>query len=183
MTKAQRETAINAWRLCREIPLVAYRSTPPNEANADTVARCLFMICAHESNGFKARRQYGFSADSIGGAFGLWQCERDGINRAVERMSQREIWNRCCAWLRKEGSEMPMDTKAVMMAVQKPNGDALACLIARVYHLGVTAAIPADLVKMADYCKKYHNTDKGKATPELYLAAYRFWLPIAEGGA
>ena len=179
MTKDQIRTAQNTWRLCLEIPLVAYLGNPPHIDKAYNVSRCLFMIAAHESDGFKARRQYGFSPDSMRGAFGLWQCELDGINRAIERMSQRETWLRCMKWLRKEGVEMPMDTKSVLMMLQKAQGDPLACLLARVFHLGVRDEIPSDLVEMSEYCKRFHNTFAGSATPENYLNAYNKWITVA----
>lgn len=179
----QIETARNCLALCKSAANEIWINRAPDPIYADTVADCLFMIAAHESDGFRARRQYGFSPTSMGGAFGLWQCEADGINRSIARIQSNEIaWRRCVSWLRQHGLEMPMRTDLVLQAIQQPSGDPLAAMIVRLFHFGVPDAIPGTLPAMAAYAKRYHNTVAGSATAQNYLDAFNRWHPLATGG-
>jgi len=47
-------------RLCRDCAASLYGAVPPSPAYAEQVAQLLFMTAAHESAGFRYRRQIGF---------------------------------------------------------------------------------------------------------------------------
>ena len=84
--------------LCDDCACSIYTSTAPSMAYADRVARLLFMTAAHESGGFRWRRQLGFSRDDDRGAFGLWQCEWQSIAdsiRYVRTPKRVELYHRC----------------------------------------------------------------------------------------
>jgi hypothetical protein len=139
----------------------------------------LYMVAAHESAGFVARRQFRFSRTSSGGAFGLWQIQQAGIASARAAVEMSGVFReRCLAWLYRWKGVWPPTSGDTMLAMQDRDGDALACLVARVYHLIDPAPVPADLGGMAKYCKDHHNYG-GAATPAKYLAAFRKWVVVA----
>jgi hypothetical protein len=139
----------------------------------------LYMVAAHESAGFVARRQFRFSRTSSRGAFSLWQIEQAGIvagRSCVERSgAMRE---RCLGWLYRWQGVWPPNVADTLLAVQDRDGDALACLLARVYHLLDSAVVPPDIGGIARYCKEHHNWG-GSATAAKYLAAWKRWALIA----
>lgn len=179
ITQIQVETARRVWALSRSAAREIWLVKAPEAGYSEAVACMLYMVAAHESAGFVARRQFRFSRTSARGAFGLWQIEQAGIvagRRAVE--ASGVMRERCLAWLYRWQGVWPGSTADTMLAVQDRDGDALACLLARVYHLLDPVAVPATLPEMAAYCKAHHNYG-GKATPAKYLAAWKIWVPVA----
>jgi len=45
--------------------------------------------------------------------------------------------------------------------------------VCRLLYYRMPQVIPSDLAGMAEYWKKYYNTNKGKGTPEKFIAAYK----------
>lgn len=166
--------------LCDDCACSIYTSTAPSMAYADRVARLLFMTAAHESGGFRWRRQLGFSRDDDRGAFGLWQCELASIEASIDlihRPDRRPLRDRCLAWLDRwpglEDVDLSHRTLGIaLLALQEPRGDPLSCLLARLHYLRVPEAVPATVQDMAAYAKRHYNTRLGKATAADYLSAY-----------
>lgn len=50
-----------------------------------------------------------------------------------------------------------------------------ATFMARCFFLRIPEAIPTDYKEMAEYAKKYWNTEAGKAIPHDYLHAFNTW--------
>ena len=170
--------------LCDDCACSIYTSTAPSMAYADRVARLLFMTAAHESGGFRWRRQLGFSRDDDRGAFGLWQCEWQSIAdsiRYVRTPKRVELYHRCVTWLDgydKYFPELAVDEvskNGILAVIQDSRGDPLSCLLARLHYLRVPEAVPATVQDMAVYAKRYYNTRLGKATAADYLSAYEKW--------
>ncbi len=178
-TQVQIETARRVWALSRSAARKIWLKRAPEAGYAEAVACMLYMVAAHESGGFVARRQFRFSRTSSGGAFGLWQIEEAGIvagRLAVE--ASGVMRDRCLGWLYRWQGVWPATSADTLLAVQEWDGDALACLLARMYHLADRAPVPATLPEMAVYCKEHHNYG-GRATPAAYLAAWKVWAPVA----
>jgi hypothetical protein len=179
MTAVQIETARRVWAMCRSVAREIWLKRAPDAGYAELVAIMLYMIAACESAGFLARRQWRYLRTSTGGAFGLWQIERAGIDAARAGVVTSGVMReRCVGWLYRWQGVWPAATSDTMLAVQDRDGDALACLLARVYHLLDPVAVPPGLTEIAEYCKQHHNYG-GKASPEKYLAAFRKWIVVA----
>jgi len=179
--------------LCLSCGKSIYGSKAPSEQYAMRAAQLLFMTAAHESNGFRARRQYGFpqfppnanpntiSRRHYAGAFGLWQCEIGSIQTSLFWMiAHIEVGHRAHLWLQSQGDGLGVTGRNVYDAlcdVQYPSGDALSCLLGRVHYLRVPEAIPATIPEMAKYAKRYYNTAAGKARPSHYERAFETHWP------
>lgn len=171
--------------LCDDCACSIYGTRPPSAAYADAVARLLFMTAAHESGGFRYRRQIGFARDSVTGAFGLWQCEWPSIAdsiRYIRNPQRAELYGRCVTWLDGYDKHFPelalhdVAQRGILATIQDVRGDPLSCLLARLHYLRVPEAVPATVQEMAAYAKKHYNTRLGKATAADYLSAYeRYW--------
>lgn len=143
-----------------------------------SVARLLFMTLAHESDSFRARRQYKFKPTTSGGAFGLAQTERTSMWLSIKRMKRDDAVGRACrAFLTDHAITFPHKFKAAAMQVQVPAGDPLSVLLCRLHYLRVPAPVPGTITEMAAYAKKYYNTAAGKAKPTDYENAYYRLLP------
>ena len=180
ITPIQVATARRVWMLCRSVAREIWLLKPPTPGYADAVAWMLYMLAAYESAGFLARRQWRFLRTSTGGAFSLWQIECAGIAAARVAVEQTSAMReRCLVWLYRWQGVWPGSTSDTLLAVQDRDGDALACLCARVYHLLDPAPVPEGLEGIAVYCKEHHNYG-GKATSEKYLNALRVWAPVVD---
>lgn len=157
---------------CRAV----HNGNPPTFGYADRAASLMFMTAAHESDGFRARRQYGFSAGTTRGAFSLFQMEFPSIRESLAMIKARPVLHgQATAFLTAIDSPVEFDDPfRVLQAIQKPTGDALAAVLARLHYYRVPAPVPETPMEQAQYAKKYWNTYLGKATPEDYLcAAYK----------
>lgn len=120
----------------------------------------LVMTMAHESKGGQYLMQY-----PKGPALGIFQMEKGTFNDLWDRylINKPDLVDRimktCNLKLQPIAEEMSEDL-------------ALATAMARVYYLRVRQTIPTDLEQMAEYAKKYWNTEYGKATANDYLSAY-----------
>lgn len=174
----------NILRLCRDCAASIYGTTPPSPEYAERVAKLLFMTSAHESGGFRYRRQIGFTRDSVTGAFGLWQCEWPSIAdsiRFIRNPKRAELYGRCVTWLDGYDRQFPelalhdVAQRGILATIQDVRGDPLSCLLARLHYLRVPEAVPATVQEMAAYAKKYYNTRLGSATDADYFRAYERW--------
>lgn len=171
-------------RLCRDCASSIYGTRAPTAAYADNVARLLFMTAAHESGGFRHRRQLGFARFSAKGAFGLWQCELASVEDSIDYIrnaSRRPLFERCMQWLDgwPELSDIDLSHRTAafaLLALQDPRGDPLSCLLARLHYVRDPQPVPATPPEMAAYAKRVYNTRLGAATAADYLRAYeRYW--------
>jgi len=174
--------------LCYEVAFQVYDSRGPTPAYADRAARLLFMTAAHESAGFRYRRQIGFSPTSTRGAFGVTQCERANIRTSCDWLARRPYARmRVEDWLHSHSGLASIRLDAAGMApmlavLQQEQGDPLSYLLARLSYYRHPEPIPATLGEMAWYAKKYHNTLAGSATVAMYLDAYRRYWPASMNG-
>ena len=119
----------------------------------------LVMTMAHESNG-----GYYLDQDS-GPAIGVYQMEEATFN---------DIWRRYL-FGRPELEAKIMSAcnlHHIPDAGEMAGNLYLATAMARVFYCRVYTKIPDDLQEMAQYCKKYWNTEEGKATADQYYGAY-----------
>lgn len=107
----------------------------------------LFMIAAHESGDFSYIRQI------HGVALGIYQMEPDTFYDVRGYAKRRNY-------------PFPLDPMELIIDFSA------ASIAARVFFLRIPESIPPSLTAKAEYAKKYWNTEKGKATPQLYRNAY-----------
>jgi hypothetical protein len=149
------------------------------------VARLLFSTVAHESDGFRARRQYGFTAHSTKGAFGLWQCEWGSISSSLQALVYRPAINeQCIAWVDTFGISrdclLPSNQPQTLLLLQEEKGDPLSAMFARLHYKWIPEAVPENIYDIAAYAKKYYNTYRGKARESDYRTAYEKYWPYSE---
>ncbi len=130
--------------------------------------KILMMTACHESMGFRYRAQVG------GPALSFFQIEPNTLddlytNYLAYRPDKQALVD---AYL-PEG----MDRLEAL-----ENVDKYACAAARMLYWRVPEALPAvtDDEGMAEYCKKYWNTEMGAATAQKYLDDYRLYGPNPE---
>ncbi len=161
--------------LCISCAKGIYGNRPPSEHYAARVARLLAGTAAVES-GISERRQHGFSATTIKGAWGLWQTEIAALRDSLAYVQARPaLMRRCGEWLfEHNGGDFAVlyglaDAEILRLLA---TWDRLACLVARLHYLRIPSAIPEDLTEQARYWKKYYNTRLGKGTPGKYIDAW-----------
>lgn len=162
-------------RLCVACARSVYGTKPPTVAYADRAARLLFMTGAHESGGWRFRRQQRYGRDSKDGAFGLWQTERASMTASMDWLLGREAaMHHAREFLVRQnaGGQLDLPINEQLHMVQSRIGDALSCLYARLHYFRVPAPIPATPREWAQYAKQHYNTYLGKARPSDYLRAY-----------
>lgn len=165
------------WQMSDSGSRVIWEKRPPGAVYADTVARMMVMVGAHESKGFLCDRQEGFEGRAKGGAFGIFQVEEPGIEFAMSRLRGSSfLWARVCDWLGWWGELPPGPYESVPALISDGQHDALAVAVMRAYHWGNNDTIPWDPLGMSEYCKKRHNWN-GRATPRMYLEAWERWAP------
>lgn len=152
---------------------------PPDEEYSRAAANLLLMTVAHESDGFRARRQYGpyLADDDERGAFGLWQIEYASLSESLEWIWRNKTLRRnCIRFLGTYGFDKlcvsPASNDEVAWLIQQKVGDPVCCMLARVHYLRRPGRIPSDLMDAAKYAKDQYNTRKGSATPDLYFEAF-----------
>lgn len=172
--------------LCDDCACSIYNTRAPSLEYARRVAKLLFMTAAHESGGFRWRRQLGLGRFDNRGAFGLWQCERASIEdsiRFVRSAKRRALYHHCVDWLDAYDHDFPdlslseHDLNAITTVMQDNRGDPLACLMARLHYLKFPGAVPPNTAGMAAYAKQYYNTHLGKAVAADYLIAFEKYWP------
>lgn len=170
--------------VCGDVfPTVEYR---------DRAARLVFGTAAHESDGFRYRRQVGdripfVPSAPLFGAYGLCQMESGAIAD-------------CVAWLQKHREAaarvaglLYQDRRAELYAAELvarrslydwaelltlEGGDLAAAVLCRVYYLTRPGAIPESDLGRADYWKREWNTDKGSGTVEKFMGHWFDWAPV-----
>lgn len=171
----QAEMSKKIWEMSNECGH-AFHSTE----YGDRVGKLLFMTAAHESGGFLFRRQTTFSKNSLNGAFSLWQFEIGSVSDSIRWIGSRQHLHDKAIGFVGEKDFALLQRKRLMellLYVQKPEGDRLACLLARLHYFRMRESVPEDLEGLSRYAKKYYNTHLGKATSGHYLAAYRRYAP------
>ena len=160
------ESKTSADKLLKEIIQPVLDEMGMRSAAAE---KLLIMTAAHESLGFRYRRQQGG-----GPALSYYQIEPATLDDLYEnylafRPGKQALLD---AYLPEETSR----TDAL------ENSDKYATAAARLIYARVPDALPdvADDEALAAYAKKFWNTDLGAATPEKYLADYRAYGPKPE---
>ena len=160
----------------QELLTTVIRPTLDTMARAigDPVVACpaaetlLLMVAAHESGGFRFRRQQDAPGreDPTADALGLWQMERVAYDdlmlryfplRPIVHVAVQRILNPSFATFYRLETD-----------------DNFACAMARAHLLKAPQALPTseELGRIADYAKLHWNTPAGKATAHDYLSAY-----------
>ena len=181
-----------------------WNTRAPNLSYVVRVADQLFMTAAHESH-LVHRRQVSFVGKSTRrGAWSLYQVEWESIEASLRLLARKPAMaERALNWLAAfQGADLSGVLRVAVQGVGglrdgirvddlyadsvwcrlldlmlKKSGDPLGCLFARLHYLQVPAPIPSSPEKMADYAKEHYNTAAGKATPQLYLDAFRRMCP------
>lgn len=171
--------AKSVWYTCRSVASCIH--TKPVDVLA--VARLLYGTAAHESGGFRYRRQMGLPWGSLRGGFGLWQVQTNSLQESIRRLSTKpELAHLAGAWL--YGQDPPREwysmTHDVSHAMQA--SDRLCCLYARLHYLWKPEPIPVELDEQAAYWKEHYNTASGAGTVEEYMKNWRTYAqPILDG--
>ncbi len=123
--------------------------------HSDAAAELMLMIAAHESLGFKFRRQIGG-----GPALGVFQ---------MEPPTHEDTWRRSRSIMRNaKRCGYTQDAKRL------ETDDRYAIFVARHRIMLDPKPIPTTPQAMAEWCKHEWNGN-GKATPEEYLRDYNLW--------
>jgi hypothetical protein len=132
--------------------------------HSDHAVELMLMIAAHESLGFKLRRQLIKRGRSLVPA---------GKGRGVFQM---EPLTHDCTW--KESDTIRARARRVGIEQSSPDrmidDDRYAIFVARHFLLMDKNPLPRTVPAMAAYCKSYWNRG-GSATPEEYLRDYNLW--------
>lgn len=125
--------------------------------NSASAQKLLLMAACHESGGLKHWRQIG------GPALSYFQIEAATLYDLSENYLSYRSGRQALL-----DAHLPQG-KSREVALQE--SDAYACAAARFLYAWVCAALPAaaDEVAMSEYCKKYWNTELGRATAQKYL--------------
>lgn len=149
----------------------------PNAEYADAVQRLLFMTWAHESDQFRANRQYGFSWRSDIGGWGPVQVEEGSVTDSLALLSRKSNLALRSAQFVSDSGRGEIDWLLSMTPRQVlrllPTSERLSALFCRLHYLRVPSAVPRGIGEAGEYAKKFYNTHLGKATPEQYVQAYR----------
>lgn len=128
--------------------------------------KLLIMTAAHESMGFRYRRQVG------GPALSFFQIEPATLD---------DLYHSYLAYRpdRHELVQAFMPTGMNRLEALE-HDDRYACACARMIYARVAEALPdaGDDRALAAYAKRYWNTPAGKATVEKYLADFRAHSPV-----
>ena len=116
----------------------------------------LSMIAAHESGGFTYNKQI------QGPALSIYQIEPATYDDVCAYAMEKDYLK----------GELPNPPERLIFDLD------FATCIARIFFLRFKERIPSrdNIEGLANYAKKYWNTDKGKARPEYYSRAYlKYW--------
>ena len=168
---------------CAETALRIYHNRRPSYTYAiEHVTPLLFMTAAHESGGFRFRRQQGrrYPLRDYIGAYGLVQMERATVEWMLDYLHAREAMldRVLCAleeWGDYDSRDLVLDKSAnlICKALEDPSADALGVILMRLRYFPDPHPIPGDLDGQAEYAKRVYNTHLGAAKPEDYANAYR----------
>jgi hypothetical protein len=161
--------------LCRECAHGVYGDRPPTPRYGEAVAMLLAGTAATESH-LVYRRQRGFSMDSLGGAWGLWQTEAAPVGDNIKFLRARPaVLKSASAFLFLGQGELDailgMGNHGLMRLIH--DDDRFAVLMARLHYFRFAQPVPLDTRGQAEYWKTYYNTRLGKGTPDKYLADWR----------
>ena len=163
----------------------------PTPEYQSRIVRLLWLTCAHESDRFRARRQYGFppANRNIYGAFGIGQTEIVSIRDSIQYVNRRgnPLMGNVIDYLETYYSAvyLPNGTTnsellPILELIETPEGDPYAIMLARLHYLKFRPAIPESIQHMGEYAKRFYNTEAGKATPENYISAFNATYPFLE---
>ena len=136
--------------------------------------RLLFMTAAHESGGFKYRRQIaGYKADGSiipGVARSLWQ---------IEPATYRDLWDTYLTAVAPQRGALMKRLMQLLLTERErvdplaalETNDYWACAVARMIYARVPAPLPKvyQAAKLGAYAKEHWNTKLGAATSEVYV--------------
>lgn len=175
---AQTNTGCALWATCKRIAAGAWIKTPPSPQYADRVARLLWGTAAHESGGFRYRRQIGFGLTSTRGGWGLFQVEHAAATDVFYDISKsNSLTANCVSVLSAPSAGVLRRWSAyeALHATAFPEFDDLSCLIARVYFMTIRESVPATPGAMAVYWDDKYNRNPTKGFPDQWLRAYNTW--------
>jgi hypothetical protein len=168
--------------LCRSCAANVYMSRAPSALYAERVACLLFGTAAHESGGFRHRRQIGLADKAYVGGYGLFQLEGVSVEDSLARLDGRgghrsrpELADVCARWL----WQWPVGRRVLRLfdvhqVLELCLGwDRLAVLFARLHYLWVPEAVPGSVEQQAAYWDRHYNRNAEKGTVAEYL---RHWV-------
>jgi len=181
MTDAER-LAYGICGMCHSCAEAVHNGRPPSGRYARWAGQLLFGTAAHESVGFKYRRQIGFSLENSRGGWGLWQLESGSMGDSIKYIDGRPaLRENVTQWLGDYDEDGQLGlvpailggaggTDVISRLIAEPIGDPLACLLARLHYMRFPEAIPGAVTEQAKYWKHRYNTHLGKGTPNQYAA-------------
>jgi len=128
--------------------------------------KMLLMTAAHESMGFRYRKQLG------GPALSYFQIEPATLD---------DLYSNYLAFRPHRQAMVDAFLPSDMTHLEAlEHDDRYACAVARMIFARVAEALPdaADEPALATYAKRYWNTPAGKATAAKYLADFRIHGPV-----
>ena len=122
--------------------------------------KLLLGTCATESN-------FGYYEDTtdFSAGTGLCQYDKKPFYWDLERIVKNKKWVKLC----KDSWDINLNQVTWEMLEYNPF---LSIIFARLKYKLVPEAIPESLQGIAEYWKKYYNTELGKGTPEKFVTKY-----------
>ena len=166
------------YKMCKSCMRACY-SRKPDGDYIERGAMLLFGTAAHESDGFKAVRQYGFGDPDDGdlrGGFSWWQVQMGSVSDSMDMLRRKpDLAERCADWLwQRHGANLYWfdNYTSPVLATLLMDWQRFGCLFARLHYMRDPNPIPSGLGRIATYYKDVYNTRLGKATPQDFTAAW-----------
>jgi hypothetical protein len=166
---------LDVWRLCVECAKAVYGFKPPDADYQLRVAKLLFGTAAHESRGFRYRRQISRKTlqpmKGWEGGWSLWQFEKASVIDSLDYLKRhgqvRERASRF-VWPGEYGRELT-DLSRNDVLHESLQNDRMAVCFARLHYLRKPGSVPSTLMDTARYWKLHFNTEAGKGTVPDFL--------------
>lgn len=150
-------------RECRSVAAGVWGKTRPTPSSALRIGEFLFLVGAHESEGYTCSRQKGLGFRTPRGAFGYWQLQAISVRDTLDRLARSDtIRRRAAAWYFRspEADDRFLSRYAQQNLMEDLAGnDRLALLFARLHFLWVPEIIPEDLGAMEKYWGEHYNKE------------------------
>lgn len=166
-----------------------YGKVMPNTKYLLSCVKLMMATVLHESGNMRYRRQLGYRQDTMNGAFGIAQTEKESVKESILFLRNNDeihtrldlilpwtdqalLWRLTDRFLFSDYSQLTSDpdVQVLFSLLQTQRGDLLSVILARLHYLRIPAPIPEEDKAIAEYAKKYYNTRLGTATVENYLA-------------
>lgn len=169
--------------LCKECAKSIFGETAPSEKYAQSTAMLLAGTAVQESDGLRARRQYGFGWDTDRGGWGLFQTEsavlidtyhflktRPSILKNVAKFVLQSDDLDAAKWFLYQYQDVPTMLRWIV------GNDRLAVAQCRLDYFQQKGPIPSTPLAQAEYWKVGYNTRAGSGTVAQYVKNWNLYL-------